>query len=181
MSTYWCELRVFRPYEKNEINYLRYVGSTREYVDTIGLERQHKEFLENHISPDGKNILICTEGLQIYKFVEEKIGSASKIIIKPTEWIIPINTDDMDKVELASRVKFESISVIRFLTRDKRDILYKLDTDGKHVHYIGEAKVDNFLTTKKHKLVYNEYEDEFERLKQKAFQIKSNRRHKGNL
>ena len=126
-------------------------------MDTIGLERQNEEFVENHISPDGRYILICTDGLKIYKFVDENFGSSSKIIIKPTEWTIPIKTDGIEKVELASRVKFESSSVIRYLTRDKRDILYRLDTDGKHVHYIGEVKVDNLLKTEKHKLVYNEY------------------------
>ena len=51
----------------------------------------------------------------------------------------------MQKEELASRVKFESNSVIRFLTRDKRDILYRLDNDGTSVHCIGEVKVDNLL------------------------------------
>ena len=126
-------------------------------------------------------ILTCTDGLKIYKFVEEKVGSASKVIIKPTEWTIPIKTDDMDKVELASRVKFESISVIRFLTRDKRDILYKLDADGKNVHYMGECRVDNVMKTEKHKLVYNEYEDEFDRLKQKSYQVKASTRHRRNL
>ena len=66
-------------------------------------------------------------------------------MIKPTEWNIPFRTDDMQKEELASRVKFESNSVIRFLTRDKRDILYRLDNDGTSVHCIGEVKVDNLL------------------------------------
>ena len=66
-------------------------------------------------------------------------------MIKPTDWNIPFKTDDIKKEELASRVKFESSSVIRFLTRDKRDILYRLDNDGRNVYYIGEVKVDNLL------------------------------------
>ena len=66
-------------------------------------------------------------------------------MIKPTEWTIPNRTDNIKKEELASRVKFESNSVIRYLTRDKRDILYRLDNDGRSVHYIGEVKVDNLL------------------------------------
>ena len=66
-------------------------------------------------------------------------------MIKPTEWTIPFRTDDLKKEELASRVKFESNSVIRYLTLDKLDILYRLNNDGKRVHYIGEVKVDNVL------------------------------------
>ena len=53
-------------------------------METIGLEEENEEFLENHISPDGKYILICTEGLKIYKFTKETIGSSFKIMIKPT-------------------------------------------------------------------------------------------------
>ena len=70
--------------------------------------------------------------------------------------MFPIKTNDMDKVELASRVKFESSSVIRFLTLDNRDILFKLDTDGKHVHYISEVRADILLKNIKHKLVFSE-------------------------
>ena len=120
-------------------------------------------------------ILTCTDGLKIYKFYQESPGKDdSKILIKPTKWIIPFRTDDLKKEELASRVKFESNSVIRYLTRDKRDILYRLDSHGKSVHYIGEVKVDNLLKTKKHKLAYNEYEEEFEQLKQQSCLIKAN-------
>ena len=53
---------------------------------------------------------------------------------------------------MASRVKFESNSVLRFLTPDNRDILYRLDEDGKQVHYISEVKVDNLLMTNEHKI-----------------------------
>ena len=74
----------------------------------------------------------------------------------------------MDLFELASRVKFESNSVIRFLTRDKRDILFRfdgdeqIDGDEQTVHYIGEVKVDNLLKKRDHKIAHHEYEDEFE-------------------
>ena len=37
------------------------------------------------------------------------------------------------------------------------------------------------MKTDKHKLVYNEYEDEFERLKQKTCQVKANIWHRRNL
>ena len=80
--------------------------------------------------------MICTNGLKIYKFVQEILGTTRKMIIKPTEWVFPIKTDDIDKAELASRVKFESSSVVRYLTPDKRDILFKLDKDGKRVHFM---------------------------------------------
>lgn len=131
----------------NEKSYLECVSSHSEYTDTIGLDRRIGECLENHISPDGKHILVCTtEGLKIYKFyLEMNKNFESKVLIKPTEWNIPFKTDDIKKEELASRVKFESSSVIRFLTRDKRDILYRLDNDGRNVYYIGEVKVDNLL------------------------------------
>ena len=72
----------------------------------------------------------------------------------------------MDLFELASRVKFESNSVIRFLTRDKRDILFRLDGDEQTVHYIGEVKVDNLLKKRDHKIAHHEYDEEFELLKQ---------------
>ena len=57
---------------------------------------------------------------------------------------------------MASRVKFESNSVLRFLTPDNRDILYRLDEDGKQVHYISEVKVDNQLVTEGHKIAQSE-------------------------
>ena len=90
--------------------------------------------------------MVCTKGLKIYKFVEE----GDKIVIRPTGWTIPLRTNEMDRLELASRVKFESNSVIRFLTRDKRDILFRLDGNEQTVHYIGEVKVDNLLKKRDH-------------------------------
>ena len=128
-----------------EKSYLGFDVGSREINETIGLKGISEGLLENHISPDGKHILIFTEGVKIYKFVEVKTGSQSKILIKPTEWIFPMRTDNIEKAELASRVKFESGSVIRYLTRSKRDILYMLEKDGKHVRYIGEVKLDNLL------------------------------------
>ena len=90
--------------------------------------------------------MVSDGGLKIYKFYEETPGrDDSKILIKPTEWTIPFRTSGITKEELASRVKFESNSVIRYLTRDKRDILYRLDNDGTSVRYIDEVEVDNVL------------------------------------
>ena len=72
--------------------------------------------------------------------------------MKPTEFANPIRTDGLEDKELASRVKFESNSVFRFLTPDNRDILYRLDDDEKQVHYISEIKVDNQLVIEGHKI-----------------------------
>ena len=76
--------------------------------------------------------------------------------MKLKDWTLPIKTNDLDIVDLASRVKFESNSVVRYLTRSNRDILYKLDEDGKHVHYICEVKVENSTKTDGHKLNFGE-------------------------
>ena len=45
--------------------------------------------------------------------------------------------------ELGTRVKFESNDVIRFLTADNRDIMFRLDKDGKTVHFLSEVQVEN--------------------------------------
>ena len=63
-----------------------------------------------------------------------------------------METADLDALDLAQRVKFESNSVVRYLTHDSRDILYKLDRDGKHVHYISEVKIDNSIEQGGHKI-----------------------------
>ena len=65
----------------------------------------------------------------------------TKIELHPTDWLLPIDSDDIDEIELAKRVRFESNDMIRFLTRDDREILYQLDPNqldpnGKNVHYL---------------------------------------------
>ena len=75
------------------------------------------------------------------------------------EWKLPLKTEDLETEELASMVKFESNSIIRFLTRDNRDILYKLDKNGRDVHYITEFKVANFSKPDGHKLKFGESTD----------------------
>ena len=74
--------------------------------------------------------------------------------MKLTDWTLPLKTDDLDTLDLAHRVKFESNSVVRYLTHDNRDILYKLDRDGKRVHYISEVKIDNFIEHNGHKIIF---------------------------
>ena len=72
--------------------------------------------------------------------------------MKLTDWTLPLKTADLDTVDLAQRVKFESDSVVRYLTHDNRDILYKLDRDGKRVHYLSEVKIDNSIEQEGHKI-----------------------------
>ena len=77
------------------------------------------------------------------------------------EWKLPIKTNDLETAELASKVKFESNSIIRFLTRDNRNILYKLDKNGRDVHYITEFKVANLSKPDGHKLKFGEFNGSF--------------------
>ena len=75
--------------------------------------------------------------------------------MKLTDWTFPLKTAHLDTVDLAQRVKFESNSVVRYLTHDNRDILYMLDKDGKHVHYISEVKIDNSINKDGHKITFS--------------------------
>ena len=49
-------------------------------------------------------------------------------------------------------MRFETNTIIRYINRDNRDLLYQLDPNGKSVHYIGEVKVENFFRKEGHKL-----------------------------
>ena len=83
--------------------------------------------------------MICSDGIKIYEFTKSQDSSDSpKIELHPTNWQMPINTDDIDSLKLARRVRFESNDMVRFLTRDDRDILYHLDSNGKNVHLLTE-------------------------------------------
>ena len=53
--------------------------------------------------------------------------------------MLPFGSGEMETIDLAKRVKFESNKIIRFLTSNNRDILYELDEDGKQVHNISEV------------------------------------------
>ena len=55
---------------------------------------------------------------------------------------LPIETEGIEHVELARRVKFESNNVIRILTQDNRDILFELSDDNK-VKYLSDVQVEN--------------------------------------
>ena len=84
---------------------------------------------ENHISPDGRYVLICTQGLKIYQFIKEQQEGKPKVSLQETGWTLPIKTDDMEHLELARRVRFEAKNVVRVLTREDRDILFELMSD----------------------------------------------------
>ena len=106
----------------------------------------------NHVSTDGKFLIVFNSGIKINELVIENKDGKETLKMKPTEFANPIRTDGLEDKELATRVKFESNSVFRFLTPDNRDILYRLDEDRKQVHYISEVKVDNQLLTEGHKI-----------------------------
>jgi len=48
------------------------------------------------------------------------------LIAEMTEWELSLQTKDIDPEELSRRTKFESNDIIRIVTKDKRDILYRL-------------------------------------------------------
>ena len=76
----------------------------------------------------------------MHEFFKQQEYGEGLVEMRLKEWKLPIKTEDLETEELASMVKFESNSIIRFLTRDNRDILYKLDKNGSDVHYITEFK-----------------------------------------
>ena len=87
--------------------------------------------------------------------------------MKRKEWKIPLKTEHIEPAELERRVRFESNSIVRYLDRDNRDILYKLDEDGKSVHYIGEVKVENNFKKTGHKLALGDENKTFEQILQR--------------
>ena len=57
--------------------------------------------------------------------------------------VFPIKLDDYSAEELARRMRFESEHVIRFLSKDDRDILYLYDQRINQLQYLSEAKSIN--------------------------------------
>ena len=109
--------------------------------------------------------MICSDGIKIYEFKKSQASPDSqKIELHLTDWRLPIKTDDIDQVELAKRVRFESNNMIRFLTRDDRDILFHLDPNGKNVHYHSEVKLENNLTKSDHYLASDMFEEKDKRM-----------------
>ena len=84
-----------------------------------------------------------------------------------------MKTADLPLEDLEQRVRFESNSIVRYLNRDNRDILYQLDKDGRSVHYIGEVKVENFFRKPGHKLTLLDGTENFEQTMVRSAQITS--------
>ena len=103
--------------------------SSEECENKIGLARQGMHLVENIISPHGRYIMICTNGVKIHKFKRERQGDKDRIVLVETDWTLPSKIDDFETVELAKRVRFEARNVIRILTEDNRDIMYQLLPD----------------------------------------------------
>ena len=79
-------------------------------------------------------MIFSEDGLKIAKFIRSKISAKEDretkqvegVIAEMTEWELPIQTKDIDPRELSRRTKFESNDIIRIITKDKRDILFRL-------------------------------------------------------
>ena len=78
------------------------------------------------ISPDGKYVIICSIGPKIHEFMKVHDGFKDKIALLEKDWTLPLTKDDLETGELFKRVRFEANNIIRVLTKDNRDILYKL-------------------------------------------------------
>ena len=73
--------------------------------------------LENHISPDAKFILRCTDGLRIDELIKEEGPEVKpKAVLRDTYRTLPIRTNHIEPLELARQVRFEAKNVIRVLT-----------------------------------------------------------------
>ena len=100
--------------------------SSEECENQIGLAHKGMNLVENIISPHGRYVLICTNGIKIHKFKKEQNGAKDRIVLVETDWTLPSRIDDFETVELAERVRFEARNVIRILTEDNRDVMYQL-------------------------------------------------------
>lgn len=107
-------------------------------------------------------------------------GGVKVLGVHPTEKPVEIETSDMSCSEVAQRVKFESNDIIRFLTRDNRDILYKLHDDLIRVRYLGETSVLD-VNTDANKFKTLETESAFEYLVQRNNQYRAHFAHQKTL
>ena len=78
-------------------------------------------------------MMFSEDGLKIAKLKRSKIRKEEEqteqvdgLIAEMTEWELSLQTKDIDPEELSRRTKFESNDIIRIVTKDKRDILYRL-------------------------------------------------------
>ena len=136
-----------------------------------------KRTIINQVSPDGKFFISCKKGIEFFELTAEKEYAEGAVFLKRKEWSIPLKTDDIDPAELEYRVRFETNSIVRYVNRDNRDILYQLDKDGSSVHYIGEVKVENCFKMRGHKLELHDENKTFEETMQRNSQITAFYRH----
>ena len=151
------DVELYREQDKNPNGeWLLDEYSSQECEEKIGLLLQGMHLAEHMLSPHGYYVLVCTNGLKVYKFERKLEGEGKekrdKIVLVETEWEIPSKIDDFEPVELARRVRFEARNIIRILTKDNRDIMYQLVQDRPVARYLGEFKVWNHFHIEGHKL-----------------------------
>ena len=85
------------------------------------------------LSPNGQYVILTTNGLAVHQFIKSNfIGPNSgkdhdgTMIQEGASWTVPLETVDIGSGELAKRSRFESDSIIRFLTPDGNDLLFAL-------------------------------------------------------
>ena len=139
--------------------------SSQECEEKIGLLLQGMHLAEHMLSPHAYYVLVCTNGLKVYKFERKLEGEGKekrdKIVLVDTEWEVPSKIDDFEPIELAKRVRFEARNIIRILTKDNRDIMYQLVPERPVARYLGEFKVWNHFHIEGHKLSAYEPENFF--------------------
>ena len=80
-----------------QANWLIDKVSSDEVSEFTGLGEKGEDLLENHISPDGRYILICKNGLEIFEFMNEYLGNDKfKTGLLKRDWQIPITTKEME-------------------------------------------------------------------------------------
>ena len=89
-------------------------------------------------------MMFSEDGLKIAKFKRPNINQSSGereegYFAEMTDWELPIQTKDIAPKELSTRTKFEANDIIRFVTKDKRDILYRLNQNQNQAEYLGEC------------------------------------------
>ena len=157
-------------------------ASCEQCSKALGLRNHPQQLVQYHISPNGKYILNCKKGLQVCEFKIEKQSGKQKIVMKPKDWAFPIWTEHYEIMDLAARVKFESNSVIRFLTESNRDILFILDNnDGQTVYYASETRVERLFTKEEHLLKFSEENEKLEDLIHRNSQMMACCWHSQNL
>ena len=147
---------------------MKYDHTASDYVSSkTGVKGKGYGLTLNHISPNGKYIIICANGLKVFEFALEskKVDEAGPqdddaketqrpIVLKELNWKVPISTDGMTVVELAQRVRFEANNIIRLRTKDSRDLLFLVSqnktTQVTTVTKISEVQVKNFFKTEGH-------------------------------